>query len=170
MFSTDQDSSSSEVNSPVLRLLSRQRPILSSAVFLPVTVFLLSLQFCSVLSILAYFGFSILASSLLCRVYVYVMVTLLQKLPNHPESDPLEVVRQLKFKIPQKSVESILNSIVPLVETSLARLQSILLFSSPTDSACCLVALYLLSTIGIMKCRIIPHGFNVLFQDLSSTC
>merc|ERR1712107_269023 len=94
------------------------------------------------------FGFSILASSLLCRDYVYVMVTLLQKLPNHPESDPLEVVRQLKFKIPQKSVESILNSVVPLVETSLARLQSILLFASPTDSAYCLVALYLLSTIG----------------------
>ena len=84
MFSTDQDSSSSEVNPPVLRLLSWQRPILSSAVFLPVTVFLLSLQFCSVLSVSSLHLFS--AESMCtwwwrcCRSYPIILNQILWKL------------------------------------------------------------------------------------------
>ena len=65
-------------------LLQWSSPLPSAAVFFPVFLFLVALHHNSLISVLAWSSLLALAGVVACRLYVYIMVHLLHKLPDQP--------------------------------------------------------------------------------------
>jgi len=129
-------------------LLLWQNPVKTAAVFTPSLLFLLALQNSSLLSVTAYSSLLMLAGVLLSQVYWYLMVYVLNKLPNVPESDPLYSVNNLSFELAPETVKWIADTIPLHVNRAGAELKAVILCHSWQKTAYFAIAMYCLSIIG----------------------
>merc|ERR1711874_323386 len=116
---------------------------LSGLVFGSGFVFLLSLSYFSLLSVIAYFALSLLFLGMGCKVYVHLMGAL-----KKPCKDPLASIEVMDLEISNDALEKLLNYVVEVLNTTSAQLRSLCLVQNYLSSAKFAVLLYVATFIG----------------------
>eukprot|EP00088_Acartia_fossae_P029617 TRINITY_DN30495_c0_g1_i1.p1 TRINITY_DN30495_c0_g1~~TRINITY_DN30495_c0_g1_i1.p1 ORF type:complete len:201 (+),score=27.39 TRINITY_DN30495_c0_g1_i1:105-707(+) len=129
-------------------LLLWESPVLTAATFVPVLLFLITVQFYSLISVCAYFTLCVLGLVLASKVYWYVMVFLLKKLEHVPESDPTYMFENIEFTISRDQAMSVAGLMVDNVNILAAEIKSVILCQKLTRFIYIGVAAYILSCIG----------------------
>jgi len=129
-------------------LLYWEDPTHSAAAFVPVFTFLMAVQYHSLILVCAYAALLVLAMVGVCKVYVYLMVGLLKKLPDEPSSDPLHLVYDLDLTIPAENVVKISNFATDIVNSGLSELKKLFFCENLIDTAKFGISLYCLTYIG----------------------
>jgi len=99
-------------------------------------------------TVCAYAALLILALVGGCKLYVYLMVSLLKKLPDEPSSDPLNLVYTLDLTIPAENVVKISNYATDIVNSGLSELKKLFFCENMIDTVKFGTSLYCLTYIG----------------------
>merc|ERR1719147_619221 len=129
-------------------LLTWTSPEKTGMVFGPVFLVLISLAYNSLISVIAYTALTALCVIMSCKAYVYIMVTLLKKLPDQPSSDPLALIYRLDLEIPADKVVNISALATDIVNSGVSELRRLFLAENLIDSAKFGISLYCLTYIG----------------------
>merc|ERR1711913_255764 len=127
----------------IRNILNWSDPSLSGLVFGSGFVFLLSLSYFSLLSVIAYFALSLLFLGMGCKVYVHLMGAL-----KKPCKDPLASIEVMDLEISNDALEKLLNYVVEVLNTTSAQLRSLCLVQNYLSSAKFAVLLYSLPSSG----------------------
>merc|ERR1719147_502377 len=129
-------------------LLTWTSPEKTGMVFGPVFLVLISLAYNSLISVIAYTALTALCVIMSCKAYVYIMVTLLKKLPDEPSSDPLTPVYTLNLEIPADVVVNISAYATDIVNSGVTELKRLFLAENILDTVKFAISLYCLTLIG----------------------
>lgn len=141
-------------------ILLWEEPALSLAAFLPPLAALAALTCSSLVSVLAWAALLLLAGVAGIKLYVYVMVHLLAKLP--PDWDPLAPVYRLELTVPGDRVAALSHTATDLLNSTLGELRRLFLAESLVDTAKFGASLYCLTYIG--------SWFNLLSLVILAWC
>jgi len=106
-------------------------------------VFLVSLSFFSFLSVVAYFGLSLVLVGVGCKCYLHLM-GLLKK----PCKDPLAGLESLDLSVTEEQMQGHLSNTLQYINTTVATLRNLLLMENYLNSAKFGLILYLLTFLG----------------------
>lgn len=133
----------------------------SAAVFLPPLLLLVALTKTSLISVLAWLSLLLLAVVAGGRLYVFVMVNLLAKLPAD-SPDPLAMLYNVELTVPADRVAGLSHTATDLVNSVLGELKRLFLAESILDTAKFGLSLYCLTYIG--------SWFNLLTLVILAWC
>ncbi|UYV71486.1 RTN1 [Cordylochernes scorpioides] len=105
---------------------------------------LLSLAYCSVISVLATSLLLLLAGSFLYRTYKYV----LQAVHKTSDGAPYQALMELDLNVDVEEVKRLVEMGVPILNKNLARLRSIFLIEDIVDSVKMALVLWIMTYIG----------------------
>lgn len=121
---------------------------MSAAAFTPPLLALVALTTTSFIAILAWVALLLLTLILGGKVYVYVMVNLLGKLPAENSSDPLAMLYTIDLTIPADRVAGISHTATDVVNSAIGEVRRLFLAESLLDTAKFGASLYCLTYIG----------------------
>ena len=101
-------------------ILNWSDPSLSGIVFGSGLVFLVSLSYFSLLSVIAYLALALLFLGIGCKVYVHLMGAL-----KKPCKDPLAKIEVMDLEISNETLEKLLDGVVELFNKTSAQLRSL---------------------------------------------
>jgi len=126
-------------------LLHWQEPMLTAPIFGSVLVALVSLAYCSLLSVTSYTALLLLTAVAVAKVYAFVMV----KAGKVEEGfDPLAKVAAVSLSVPEDLVTAHAPCLTGAVNAALARAKALFLLTSPVDTLKFGLCLYLLTFLG----------------------
>jgi len=126
-------------------LLHWQEPMLTAPIFGSVLVALVSLAYCSLLSVTSYTALLLLTAVAVAKVYAFVMV----KAGKVEEGfDPLAKVAALSLSVPEDLITAHAPCLTGAVNAALARAKALFLLTSPVDTLKFGLCLYLLTFLG----------------------
>ena len=103
-------------------ILNWSDPSLSGTIFGSGLVFLVSLSYFSLLSVIAYLALALLFLGMGCKVYVHLMGAL-----KKPCKDPLAKIEVMDLEISNETLEKLLNGVVELFNKTSTQLRSLCL-------------------------------------------
>jgi len=121
---------------------------MSVAAFTPPLLALVALTTTSFIAILAWVALLLLTLILGGKVYVYVMVNLLGKLPAENSSDPLAMLYTVDLTVPADRVAGLSHTATDVVNSAIGELRRLFLAESILDTAKFGASLYCLTYIG----------------------
>ena len=124
-------------------ILNWSDPSLSGIIFGSGLVFLISLSYFSLLSVIAYLALAFLFLGMGCKVYVHLMGAL-----KKPCKDPLAKIEVMDLEISNETLDKLLNDVVELFNKTSAQLRSLCLFQNYLDTAKFAVLMYVATFIG----------------------
>jgi len=126
-------------------LLHWQEPMLTAPIFGSVLVALVSLAYCSLLSVTSYTALLLLTAVAVTKVYAFVMV----KAGKVDEGfDPLAKVAAVSLSVPEDLITAHAPCLTGAVNAALARAKALFLLTSPVDTLKFGLCLYLLTFLG----------------------
>jgi len=122
-----------------------QDPILTGAVFGSVLTALISLCYCSLLSVTAYSALALLTAVGGIKLYSFVMVKAGKAMQD---SDPLACVSSVKLSVPEEAIRDHSGCIAGTINFLLSKARSLFLVENPVDTLKFGLCLYVLTYVG----------------------
>ena len=144
----------------IRNILNWTDPVPSGITFASGFVFLVSLSYFSLLSVISHFALAAFFVCLGSKIYVHLMGAL-----KKPCKDPLEQLEKLDTSISSESVEKLLSSLVEYSNEAALQLKNLCLLRNYLDSAKFAGLLYLLTFIGgiFNTLTLVTLGWVLLF-------